>query len=710
MPGRHLERDATQNRPRDFFNLDLVVSAPSDWRVGGPGKANIEDHHEKVVVTFTPNNPVHQVALFASEFERRSTEIEGIEFELLVSRDSVTTVDLFEPIVEDLREVIAQFIRKAEDSGLSYPFDSFSVIEVPNYLHTYGLSTHMPSKRTYPGMFLLREGRFLATPFKTPIQSLYDDNNLTETEKREKHLTYLLNYFNNDITGGNVLAAAANNLFEYQTYPTQHQAESLSFIFDYLIRRLFDIEGGFHSAYILDDDDVQDTTQISARTIASDSMRYNQSEMFLDAYANRPDTWEELLQQARVERADSTWQEATHHHAQILLGAQIGRLLIDRYGKEQIALLLSSIRDRFHGESFTYSDLIEVGETLEMPLDEVMAMWFNGINPAGYRTSNVKTVRLEDSVDGTPIYESSLFIENGEPHRGFFKIEYATEHQRTLRGYESISTDVINLPGTSSVEVAIQSSDPIEAIQLRPYLSLNRKPFEIPLKREQEIVNETRPPKPFVASVDWSYDEGNSIVIDDLDTGFSIERRTVPEPFFNIGVFSITPISASSNGTDAGLKSAGGFAYLSDGDWMRQQSDTAYGKYRKTFVRSESFYSAPNAHFKTNIPKPGAWSLEYHLPTIDEPSGRRLSGGGRNLILLGEGNHWKDFDLLLRIGDIEKPIEFDGTTMQAGWNDLGTFELPNQQVTLTISSSADFGTTVIDAIRWTPIELSVYVN
>lgn len=135
---------------------------------------------------------------------------------------------------------------------------------------------------------------------------------------------------------------------------------------------------------------------------------------------------------------------------------------------------------------------------------------------------------------------------------------------------------------------------------------------------------------------------------------------------------------------------------------MRQQADTAFGKYRKTFVRAESFDSTPMAHFKVDIPTTGLWKLEYHLPDISDPSGRQLRGFGRYQILLAEGNEWANFDLRLRIGDTESSIEFEGKLMHAGWNDLGTFELPSASVIVSISSDSGYGTTVIDAIRWTP--------
>lgn len=703
IPGSHLQRDTIQSRPRDYFELDLSVSAPANWYVGGPGKASIEGQNEKNVFSFAPKRPVHQVALFASDFERRSTEIDGIEFELLVSATNTNNIDLFTPIVEDLKTEISRLIGHAEELGLDYPFDGFSVIEVPNYLHTFKQSAHMPSTRTQPGMFLLREGKFLSAPFHSAIQPLYEDSNLTDSEKRERHLSYLLSYFRNDVSGGSAFTAAANNLFAYQTHPRGRGAETISFVIDYLMLKLLDIEGGFHSAYILEDADFAELTEISARNIVSSSNRNTLGDLLYSAFANRPDVWESLLHGYQDADSDSTPTKATHHHSQFLLAAQIGELLLDKYGVDQVSQLLATLSDGFQGDTFSYADLIAIAQSLEIPLDEVMDLWFDGVRPAGFRTSAAKVVRLPDATDGTPMYESNLFVENAEPNEGFFKLQFATELQGTTSAFEFDSTDPIELAGNSSVEIAIQTSKPLTSMWLRPYLSLNRETFKIPIERQRQIRNESRPPKPFAMTVNWSVDEGDSVLIDDLDSGFTVDAAE-DEPFFKFDGFSLISYSSTSNGMDAGLKSAGGFSYLSEHDWMRQQADTAFGRYRKTFVRAESFDSTPMAHFRADIPKAGRWKLEYHLPDVSDPSGREVGGWGRYQILLNERNNWGDFVLQLRVGNVERPIEFNGEIMQAGWNDLGTFELPNQTVILSISSDTEFGTTVIDAIRWTPVE------
>ena len=86
LPGAHFNRDLKHIRPRDFFEMNFEIAVPDDWHVAGPGQSEIIDVGDSRLVRLNPSAPVHEIALLlAAAFERRTTEIEGVEFELLVT-------------------------------------------------------------------------------------------------------------------------------------------------------------------------------------------------------------------------------------------------------------------------------------------------------------------------------------------------------------------------------------------------------------------------------------------------------------------------------------------------------------------------------------------------------------------------------------------------------------------------------------------------
>ena len=80
------------------------------------------------------------------------------------------------------------------------------------------------------------------------------------------------------------------------------------------------------------------------------------------------------------------------------------------------------------------------------------------------------------------------------------------------------------------------------------------------------------------------------------------------------------------------------------------------------------------------------------------------TGAGLNIRVGSERRRprWGDFDVWVTDGDRVLPIEFDGESMDEGWNLLGEFDLENPLVTVSVSTNTTQGTVVADAIRWTP--------
>ena len=705
IPVVDFARDSTHALSHDYFYVDLAVVVPDNWFVGLPGRATIVNELDRRIVRFTPRRQVHEIGLFAAEFDRRTAEIDGVEFELLVSPDHTRNIDLFASVFDELKVEVTELLARARTFGLEYPFDSFSIVEVPTYLRSYGGGAHMFSTQSLPGIFLLREGTFLSADFGSAIRSVRENEELTDDEKHERQLTYLTSYFDNDVAGGNVLDAGLNNLFAYQTHAKGIRFEALGFVIDHMTQKLFNIDGGFYSAFILKDVTSMQTARWSTRDIANEWTRRSLSRIFFDAYVNQPTVWDEMLNTRPGQVDPIAKNTGEHHHAQYLIGQAMGDLLVDWYGPDRAAHLLAELRRRYLGTSFTDTDFRSVARELDMPLDEIFGELANGVKPAGFRTSTLQVRRLADSADGQPFYENSLFVENAESTAGLFKVEYATQEKIRQSGYAFDSTEPIKLAGNSAVEVSIHTSTPVDAVRVRPYLSLNRATFAVRVEPIRASDKQIAEPKPLVRPVNWSREPGEVIVVDDLDEGFAVEAREfVSAPWLEIKMLSFSGVEPGMAGLDQGLISYSGFAPASDTDWMRQQVDTAFGKYRRTLVRAESGATPQKVVFQTHIPRTGTWQLAYHLPDVGERRNRNFRATGRYGLSLGSQNDWTNFDLSLAIGESIQVIEFDGKRMQAGWNTLGTYELTPGEVTLSVSTKSPFGTIVADAIRWSPAQ------
>ena len=199
----------------------------------------------------------------------------------------------------------------------------------------------------------------------------------------------------------------------------------------------------------------------------------------------------------------------------------------------------------------------------------------------------------------------------------------------------------------------------------------------------------------------------NSVVVDDLDPGFLVDEsndKSAELPWF----LRFAQVAFGERPKDQGLTSYAttGFniTFGAFGEWSRQQLDQAYGKYRRTLARAFQGSTVANVHFEASLPTNGNWKLEYHVPDVNS----LRSGGGAGFrvnVEIGSRRgreRWGDFDMWVTDGDRVVPIEFDGESIDEGWNLLGEFELENPLVTVSVSTNTTRGSVIADAIRWTP--------
>ena len=119
---------------------------------------------------------------------------------------------------------------------------------------------------------------------------------------------------------------------------------------------------------------------------------------------------------------------------------------------------------------------------------------------------------------------------------------------------------------------------------------------------------------------------------------------------------------------------------------------TGWGKYRHTVAGSIPGDGSAVAIFAADLPEPGRWRLEYHVP---DPHGLGLWGpsygplGTLAMTVTADGR--------------EVEVAFDGASADVGWNEIDEFELASTHVRLEVSNRTDGEMVVADAIRWLPV-------
>jgi len=678
--GTDVGRDDPNIRPTDFFNIDLAVELPEGWLVAGPGRRRDEGVTDgRSRFRFAPHAPVPGVALVAGRFESRSVEIEEITVEALVHPGHAGSLEVFSDSAEIIRDWLAERLSEAAELGLSYPYDGLTMVEVTGGLRGFSGGWRMDSTLAQPAMLLMRESGFPTARFDREFK---DPEDFADREggMPQAKFDVLKRFFENDFNGGNPFIGAARSFFGFVTGSTGKEGLPLNFVFEDLTNRLVSGQRGYFSVHIFNNTDLNQTVGQTLGSFLTGQGGVSVAEAVINAQTSRVEVWDTVLDTSLVDL--DPWEEPQRTVDVLTLkGGAMAHSMLDELGHEKAGQLLAVLRDRHEGETFDGQDVVAVGQEIGADLQDWLDLWISHTTLPGFTSSDVRVERISDTEDGTPRYQLLLRVRNEETTPGLIRIDYhAGDHDGG--GHEQDETEPIRVEGRTEIEIGIVTSKPPHSVRLVPYLSLNRTPIALPLPGlDEEDIAEAEPFEG-VREIDWSPDEQESIVVDDLDEGFSVEE---PE---SRGMWRFAGRGAEID-TDQGLPV---FQFgRAPSRWSRRPADDAWGKYRRTVAMIRSGKGEHLAVFAAEIPDAGRWLLECHLPA-------GLSGATERY-----RNRLEDWNIAVVDANGDRyEIGFDAKGSSGGWNSLEELDLPQGDVRVELSNASEGRVIIADAIRWSP--------
>ena len=144
-----------QPRKSDFARYSLTVSCDSSITAIAPGSVSEDEEG----VHFRPENDLNAFPLVLAPLERRSMEIEGVEYNLYLDPDH----DYFSGYFTNIQDTIKALITEAKDDyelddlDLYYSFKRINLVEVPIQYHAYERPYIQTVDNILPEMILLPE-------------------------------------------------------------------------------------------------------------------------------------------------------------------------------------------------------------------------------------------------------------------------------------------------------------------------------------------------------------------------------------------------------------------------------------------------------------------------------------------------------------------------------------------------------------------------
>ena len=726
--------DELEIRPRDLYRVDLTVTVPKDWLVAGPGHRERipENDTRKSIFQIAPKNPVPEMTLVGSNFERASIVVEDIEFEVLYTKQHSRRFEAFSEFEESLNLRILSMLYWYKDYGLVYPYELFSLVEVPTTLRVYGGGWKMDTIMGPTGMVLMRESSLPNSNVSISGEVWWanlmnrpgSEYSIEQKLQSWNQGTDLSSYFNSNVFGEHPTIGFARNFVRNQVSTTGLGATTLEHVMEEAVQRiLFDrsvfgkdrIETKAGRAFIFE------VALANAKRSTFDLFDVKQSkptssreELVLQRDGMQSEVWNDL---ERYSLGELSFDQAPFRSSRVLRlkSTALSRIMLQLLGRRSTATLFGELAETRKGMSFSYDDLVTVANGIDVDIEDALGDWLNTKGLPGFIAAEPSLKRLPDSEYGK-VFEANIIVHNAEPHDGFATVSrlhkgwYGGTRERTRS-----ESRAFLVRGTESVRLTVRSiwePQQIDVVYLEPYLSLNREPIRIDipdLLDEEEIVDEAQ--QPYVVHVHWSPQETREIIVDDLDQTFEIVYDSPPRATLPVISFARDLIGASIvEEWDLGLP-----VYLSErGEpppkqrWLRRSDPRAYGNYRHTFtfVYQGKVDRPSYAKFSASLPVLGRWRLEYFMPVEDLGQNTR-----ERSILLGQqlpADWYERFspdetEIVVKIGDTANTMKFDATTADFGWNTLGEFDVDSVSTEVWISAASDKKTIYADAVRWVPL-------
>lgn len=706
MPGIHwlpasgvaVGRDDPRTRPRDFFRIALDVDVPADWLVAGPGRREtVSRDDERATFRFAPEPSVPEVALVAAGFESFATEIDGVTFEVLVHPDHDANFEVLADAREEVEQWIADRLDVARQAGLAYPFDAFTVVEVPNTLRSYEGGWRLDTALAPPAMMLLKETSFPTARFDVDYVNIvgngrdYDQDGGKARIDRDR----LVRFFSNDFAGGNIFTGAARSFFAHRSSAYGPNAIPLEFALEELATLLVSGQRSYFSVHLFRNINASATSVVAGMQGAGVT---SIADALITVQTNRTEVWEAALD-SRLADIDPYEDPQRTIDVLSLKGGQMAEAIYDSLGAEAVGELLAYLLERHAGASYTLDDLVAAGDaTVGGGLGQLFDDWFSGTGLPGFTSNGAEIFRLPDSDSGDSRYQLIVRVENGEPVVGFARVAWVAGSGASnaalraavgddlgdtaviARGARATS-DPIRIPGRSAIEFGVVLSEPPLAAYVHPYLSLNRADFLVDQFNTATI--RTRDLEPFngvrEAPLVTARDD-DRIIADDLDEGFTIESDEG-------GDRRLAGRETAIAGMDRGLPVATGNAVPTR--WSRRNVQSAWGRYRHTLAYMGPGDGSTRAVMPVSLPAPGTWELEVHMPFLQYVSPD--SRGTWHLTIVSEYGR--------------EPVDFDATIAAVGWNLVGEYDLPAGDVRVEVSDMTDGLLIVADAVAWSPVRV-----
>ena len=641
-------------------------------------------------IRFYDTRPMPGLTLAVGEYEKQSMQVDSIEFNLFLLKGHNYFSGILNEVQDTLPIIIGERLGDlSRNLKLEYGYPRFSIVEVPAHHTFYPRNWTIAQETMQPEIILFPEKGFSfwqADIKRALFRTERDAKNRGESmTAKEYQLRVFRNFmeiftfetnrnFNFSRNQGRMISSSNPYYIYPQFYSFKYNLSSTEWpIANYLLE-----------SYLLRGSSFSPQDFVRNRNGISDEERINV-----------------LLQKESMAQilADTSRRSLTS----VLVGLKSEQLFAHaerEAGVDSVKRHIYSILDENKFQNLPFnrflSDLYyKTGANL-MP---VLEPWYNSTDVPSYFIGTPEIVRIAGMEDD--IYELTMKLENPTSIDGLVKVNisfgggFGGGRGGGMFGNESESR-VIYAGAHESLEVVYHFLSAPRNVTFNTLVSQNL-PSTVTswLGRPEQVYRTIRNEAEYLMTQSLNDVVPGEIIVDNEDPGFSMSKPEV-SGLLQKWLLKEDPL-------DDGIKFKGYVPWRPPYYWAAITNSGCYG----LFIRSSYIVRSGNgnqvATWKAVIPEEGRYDLFYHVfrdESLRQNRGRGGPGGGG-----GGGFQYGEYHFVVDYDNIKEDAFLDIQKSEDGWNQLGTYDIKSDTVTVTLGNKTSLRTVNADAIKFVKRQL-----
>ena len=656
---------------RQFSNFELDVKAEPGLMVISQGQKKIKDDH----IVFTAGHPLSEISLIVGDYEQKIDTVDSLVFSVYVKKGHDYFSDFFEEIKDTIPNLISERFHDFErEIDLSYPFNRFSIVEVPVQFYSYDRVLTGMKEQMQPEMVLFGEkgvfcddadfyGRMQRRNSRRGPGRRNNDSDMTPEEKKIQILQNFTSTFTNENGRPNFSRS-------------QGQFNVTKSINPYYIFPLF-----YDDAYFISSDKWPAMDRVfesyKKSSVSDNRMGWmrNFSGMSEDEKANMA-----LMSQNFKEILNDPGKIDIVENVMRLKGETFFSIIKWKAGDEVFDDFLNDFIYRHKFKVVNVVDFIgEIKNKFDIEILPYMEEWYNSKKLPAFLFGTVNAVKVLDKDEQKTMIKFK--VTNISMEEGAFTVDFRTGggHSR-MGGFSETISKLVYLEGNQTKEISFLIDGTPRGITLNTLASMNI-PNEIRLSLDNVPEDDKAVPYEGEKIVDnpVSLMGKNEIIVDNEDPGFSLTQGKGRTSLLREILFSEKVETSKYSGFNT---------WRSPTEWRLTTNSDFYGAYIRSAYYIRSGEGGKKARWEASIKKAGYYDVYVYIYKDNNRRHRSDNNKGGYHYTVYSDNGKEDITLELKTAD-------------KGWNLLGSYYFSSDLAVVELSNQTEGNMVIADALKLT---------